>query len=121
MIKRKLGGGFLATVGFILSPLSWWNDLAVNIPIAYGIGYLFSKISESWFFGAMLLGYLATNILGLILFHKGMLIALTKKDKESADMKKVIMRDLVLSVVYTLIMAILMKVGVIKLPWEYFK
>jgi len=121
MLKRKLGGGFLATVGFILSPLSWWNDLAVNIPIAYGIGYLFGRISESLFFGAMLIGYFLTNILGLILFRQGILIALSKKDKESTDMKKVIMKDLVLSVVYTLIMAILMKIGVIKLPWEYFK
>jgi len=62
MLKRKLKGGFLATVGFILSPFSWWNDLVVNIPIAYGIGYLFGRISESLFLGAMLIGYWGVRV-----------------------------------------------------------
>ncbi len=121
MLKRKLRGGFLATVGFILSPFSWWNDLVVNIPIAYGIGYIFGRISESLFFGAMLIGYWATNVLGLILLHKGISDVLIKDDKKSVEIKKRIMKDLGLSVIYTLIMASLIKLRIIRLPWEYFK
>jgi len=32
--KRKVTGGILGLVGFMLSPLSWWNDLFVNVPLA---------------------------------------------------------------------------------------
>ena len=37
-LGRKIKGGVVAMIGFLLSPLSWWNDAFVNIPIAYGIG-----------------------------------------------------------------------------------
>lgn len=36
LIKRSLS----ATVGYLLSPFSWWNDLYINFPIAYGMAYL---------------------------------------------------------------------------------
>ncbi|MFS8793456.1 MULTISPECIES: hypothetical protein [unclassified Synechococcus] len=39
---KKLRGGILLILGFMLSPLSWWNDLFFNLPIAYGLGYLCS-------------------------------------------------------------------------------
>ena len=32
--KRKITGGILGVVGFMLSPLSWWNDAVVNLPLA---------------------------------------------------------------------------------------
>ena len=37
-VKRKIYGGFLSVLGFMLSPLSWWNDAFVNLPLA--VGYL---------------------------------------------------------------------------------
>jgi len=36
-VPRWLTGGVLTTLGFIRSPLSWWNDLFVNLPIAYTV------------------------------------------------------------------------------------
>lgn len=30
----------LLAVGWLLSPLCWWNDLVINLPIAYGVGVL---------------------------------------------------------------------------------
>ncbi len=32
--KRKVAGGLLAVLGFILLPLSWWNEAFVNLPLA---------------------------------------------------------------------------------------
>jgi len=32
--KRKVQGGMLGFIGFMLSPLSWWNDAFVNLPLA---------------------------------------------------------------------------------------
>ena len=43
MLKR-LRGGFFVVIGFLLSPMSWWNDLFFNLPIAYGFGYLCSLL-----------------------------------------------------------------------------
>ena len=28
----------LLAVGWLLSPLCWWNDLVINLPLAYGVG-----------------------------------------------------------------------------------
>jgi hypothetical protein len=35
IMNRKIKGGILVTLGFLLSPVSWWNDIFVNIPLAY--------------------------------------------------------------------------------------
>lgn len=59
------------TIGYMLSPLSWWNDLFVNLPIAYGVAVLFSSIDKRLFMPAMIGGYWATNVLGLLLMHEG--------------------------------------------------
>ena len=38
--KRKLTGGILGVLGFMLSPLSWWNDAVVNLPLALLFAWL---------------------------------------------------------------------------------
>jgi hypothetical protein len=64
-------GSVLAVVGYLLSPLSWWNDLFINIPLAYLFASLCGMLSASFFMPCMVLGYWLTNIAGLILLHKG--------------------------------------------------
>ncbi len=46
---RKARGGLIAMVGYLLSPVSWWNDLFVNIPLAYAFGALVGLVSEDLF------------------------------------------------------------------------
>lgn len=41
-LKKYFKGGLITAVGYVLSPLSFWNDMLVNIPLAYGFAYLFS-------------------------------------------------------------------------------
>ena len=72
---RVLSGSALAFIGFILSPLSWWNDLLVNVPIAYAFSYPFSLVSKSLYLPSFILGYWITNILGFVLMHKGVVEA----------------------------------------------
>lgn len=45
---KKLWGGLLFAGGWLLSPLCWWNDLLINLPIAYGFGYLCHWIAADW-------------------------------------------------------------------------
>jgi hypothetical protein len=47
VIFKKLRGGFLLVIGFLLSPLSFWNDLFFNLPIAYLFGYVCSLLSPT--------------------------------------------------------------------------
>jgi len=119
MLKRKIKGGFLVTLGYWLSPLSFWNDLYINIPIAYLFAFPFGLISKTYFLPAMIIGYWLTNILGFILMHKGATDIVSKEDKGYT--KKDLWKDLLLSIAYTLIIVILVKFGVLRLPTEYFQ
>ena len=67
----KFWNGFLIFLGFWLSPLSPWNDLFTNIPIAYAFGLVFSLLHESFFLPAVIGGYWLSNIAGFILMHYG--------------------------------------------------
>lgn len=119
--QRMVKGGILALIGYLLSPLSWWNDIVVNIPIAYGFAFLISLISESWFFPAMVAGYWLTNIAGLVLLHKGIAIAVRKEDKKGAGYGwKQLLKDLGLSIGYTMLIVVLIWLNILRLPIEYF-
>src|SRR5437879_10644200 len=69
--KRKLTGGAVAMIGFMLSPLSWWNDLFVNVPIALAFAWAVSFLYKPAFEASLIVGYWLTNVLGFILMHKG--------------------------------------------------
>lgn len=116
-MKRKLKGGILITIGYLLSPLSWWNDIFINIPIAYVFGILLGLISKKLFLPAMVAGYLMTNVLGFVLMHKG--ARYLKKKEENP--KNELFKDIIISLIYTAVIIILAKTGIIKLPWEYFR
>ena len=69
-MRRGLFRGILFITGYILSPLTWWNDLFVNIPISYVIASIISKIiGEDYFPELMVSAYLFTNVLGFLLIH----------------------------------------------------
>jgi len=106
-MKNKIFGGILATLGFLLSPLSWWNDLILNIPLAYGFASLFSLISPDFFAPMMLIGYWLTNIIGLMMMHKGVKRIINKEEKNYSYNDFV--KDIIISVLYSLIMLIFLK------------
>jgi len=116
---RRARGGLVATAGFLLSPVSWWNDLFVNIPIAYAFGALAGLVSEELFLPAMVLGYWITNVLGLFLMHRG-LEDLLSKDGRSGQRRRRILTDLSVSAAYTIVVVLLVEAGVLRLPGEYF-
>ncbi len=117
-MKKILKGGVLATIGFLLSPLSWWNDLLINIPLAYGFASLFGLISKDLFFPMMILGYWITNILGFMLMHHGLKDLSSKETSKYT--RKELKKDFILSLLYTVLVVILIKTGVLKFPTDYF-
>ncbi len=116
--QRKVGGGFLAAVGFMLSPLSWWNDLFVNVPLAVAFGWLVSLVYQPAFNPAVVVGYWLTNVAGFILMHKGAQQML--KDEPKPYRASDLFKDLAVSLIYTLLIVALIKLQVLKPVQDYF-
>jgi hypothetical protein len=108
--RRRISYALLAAAGFILSPLSWWNDLLVNVPLAYLFAVPFSFADERLFLPAFVLGYWLTNILGFVLLHLG--AGRVFKPDRPVDLR----RDLLISVGYTLLIVLLVAGGLLPDP-----
>ena len=110
--KRRVTGGILAVVGFMLSPLSWWNDLFVNVPLALAFAWLVSLVYPPAFAVCLVVGYWLTNVLGFILMHKGAQTMLSEKPKRYS--RRDLLRDVGISLVYTGLIVALVKFGILK-------
>ncbi|SRR5258706_21754 len=118
--KHWVHGGLLGFIGFMLSPLSWWNDAFVNIPLAIGFGWLVATIYKPAFQGAVVIGYWLTNVLGFVLMHKGAEKVL-HGDNARPYSKKALVRDLLISLAYTAVIVVLLKMGVLHPIEDYLK
>lgn len=117
--KRRIAGGFVAFVGYMLSPLSWWNDAFVNIPLALVFAWGVSFFYKPAFDAGVVIGYWLTNVLGFVLMQKGAQTALS--DKPEKYSRRDLAKDLVVSLLYTALIVLLIRFGVLK-PFEnYFK
>jgi len=116
--KRKVTGSFVALVGFMLSPLSWWNDLFVNVPLAVGFAWLVSLFYKPAFATSVILGYWLTNVLGLILLHKGAQQMLSDELKQYS--RRDLVKDILVSLLYTLLIVALVKLEILKPLQNYF-
>ncbi|MEW6611067.1 MAG: hypothetical protein AB1352_05635 [Patescibacteria group bacterium] len=55
----------LWVIGFILSPLSFWNDLFVNVPISWTLALPVALLYRPAFPFAFSVVYIATNVVGM--------------------------------------------------------
>ena len=116
--KRKVMGSVVALIGYMLSPLSWWNDMFVNVPLALAFAWVVSLFYKPAFTASLVLGYWLTNVLGFVLMHKGAQQVLAKEEAKYTSRE--LAKDLVVSLLYTLIIVVLVKVGVLKPIQNYF-
>jgi len=114
--KRRVWYSLLATLGYILSPLSWWNDLVVNIPIAYVVAWPFSRVDERLFFPAVILTYWLTNLLGFVLLHRGV-AGLMSGQVSSRNLRGY----LFITFGYTMMIALLLALHWLPMPQELLK
>jgi hypothetical protein len=120
MVKERLKCILLSWAGYILSPLSFWNDAFVNIPIAYAIGLLFGILSRKFFLPGMIFGYWLSNILGFVLLHKG-IVCIGKPGGQLLKFTKgQLITDGIISLAYTIGIVILVKIGLVKFLADYF-
>src|SRR6185436_21097051 len=97
--KRRFRGGLLAAIGFMLSPLSWWNDLFVNLPLAIAFAWVVSFFYKPAFDACVIIGYWLTNIIGLLLLHKGAVEIVSETDRKYS--RKALLTDIGVSLAYT--------------------
>lgn len=108
----------MATVGYVLSPLSWWNDLFVNIPLALAFAWVISLFHEEVFEASLILGYWLTNIIGLVLMHKGVKQLLSGEVKSAT--RRELVKDICISLLYTGLIVVLVKLKIFVPVEDYF-
>jgi len=118
MKKHLVQGSVLGVIGFILSPLSWWNDAFVNIPLAIGFGWLVATLYKPLFQPAVVVGYWLTNVLGFVLMHKGA-EKMARGDAVLRYSRKDLVRDVIISLIYTAVIVALLKAGILHPLQDY--
>jgi hypothetical protein len=108
-------------IGFILSPLSWWNDAFVNLPLAIGFGWTVALFYPPAFEPAVIIGYWLTNVLGFVLMHKGAAKMASFEEKQGRYTARDWFRDLAVSLLYTLLIVVLVKLQILKPLEDYSK
>jgi hypothetical protein len=121
MKRTTISGSILALAGYMLSPLSWWNDALVNVPLAYLFAWLLSVLYRPFFGPGFVAGYWLTNIIGLVMMHKGICQMVRQEYCAPANLRKRLLHDLILSIGYTGVIILLLKFKVIRPVGEYFK
>lgn len=109
----KLRGTLVFILGYMLSPLSWWNDLFLNLPIAYFFGYIFSLLNADLFLPFSIAGYWISNIAGFLLMQFGAADVLRQSKR---NLKKDLLIGLISSTVYTIVVVLLMQFNFLENP-----
>lgn len=90
-------------IGWLLSPLTFWNDAFVNIPIAYILASLAYRVGRFDFVRSVLIFYWLSNILGIaIMYFTGRGILADRKNLSQA-IKITILTILIYSIILVLI------------------
>ena len=102
-ISSLLKRGTVGVTGFILSPLSWWNDIFVNFPLAFGFAWvvgrfidIFLVVHEWLFVSLFVFGYFLSNLAGFVMIHYSIFYV---RGKQIHSFKK----QLSISLIYSLV------------------
>lgn len=103
---RKIGGLILVGIGFLLSPLCWWNDLIFNLPLAYGFGRLCSWIVPQWLIPGAIAGYWLSNLVGIVLMQAGTGRVL-QSSSQATSFKQTLWSGVLSSTAFTVVVVLL--------------
>ncbi len=115
ILPKKLKSGLLVAMGYLLSPLCWWNDLIFNLPIACFFGYICSLFSPELLIPCSFLGYWVSNIAGILLMQIGAVNMLQGTPKER-NLKKDLLVGVASSTAYTIAILALIQLKIIDIP-----
>jgi hypothetical protein len=118
---KNIRGGLLLLVGYLLSPLCWWNDLIFNLPIAYLFGYLCNWVYPGALLPGAIAGYWLSNIVGILMMQFGAIDVFQQATQETEtsqprSLKQELLTGFVTSTVYTLIILALVQLKILDAP-----
>lgn len=112
---NKIKNGAFVVIGYLLSPLCWWNDLFLNLPLAYLFGRICSWVSSDLFLPGAIIMYWVSNIAGILLIQFGTVELFQKQTKER-NWKKELFTSLISSTAYTIVILVLLQFNILKSP-----
>jgi hypothetical protein len=115
MQKQLVKRGTLFFIGYLLSPLSLWDDVFVNIPISYVLALIVKHFSPSAFLPSMILIYWLTNLIGFLCMRKG--LCGTPLDNGKSNASHMFRNDVIASLVYTFGLVLLVKFNVLQISF----
>lgn len=99
------------TIGLLLSPITWFNDPIVNVPIALALTHLLIKaFGKELFIPIFTASYVFTNVLGLLLMQVS--ISSSKGKFKGVEILKIFIG----TIAYTLLMIFLLRLGILNSP-----
>ncbi len=101
-------------LGYLLSPLSWWNDAFFNLPIAYGFAFAFNWMFADSFMLLTVVGYWLSNIIGILMMQWGTFDLFL--EQRQTNPKRDLLLGLVGATIYTIVIVALMITGLIEPP-----
>jgi hypothetical protein len=111
---RKLPSLVLLAVGWLLSPLCWWNDLVINVPLALGFAKMMSWLNPAWLLPALVLGYWLSNVAGVLLMQNGALALLPDQKRPRGNRE--VLWGLLTSTLLSLGIVVAIQMGWLALP-----
>jgi len=97
-------------IGWMLSPLTFWNDVFVNIPISYLCASLAIRFIKADFLFLVLIFYWLSNGFGILLMYSsGKSIMQDKSNRLQA-----LVTLLITVVIYSVIIIILNRTGILR-------
>lgn len=97
-------------VGWLLSPLTFWNDSFINIPLSYIMANIFIRVFPVNFLSLLLAFYWLSNILGVLLMYASG----KKLIDERKSMVRTVLMILATMAIYSGILIALERSGILK-------
>ena len=113
---RQAKALLLLALGWLLSPLCWWNDLVINLPLAWLVGRLLAFWQPSWFTPGLVLGYWLSNVAGILLLQSSALEVFRDDEATPRDRRRELLVGLATSTAYSLLVLGLVQLGVLHTP-----
>jgi len=104
-VGHRVVGAVLAVIGYILSPLSWWNDALVNVPIGLAVAYVLNSLIGLSKLLGFYIGYLLSNVAGMVLLFYGGYLAYSGRPRHRW---RHIILGIVASTIYTVAASIVL-------------
>lgn len=114
LTPKNMRGSVWVILGYMLSPLSWWNDLFFNFPIAYAFGFVVNLVVPGWLIPATVVGYWLSNVLGFVLMQIGAGDVLF--GDRPRNLRKDLLISLATSTLYTVGVLVLLQFHILETP-----